>query len=60
MTDTLYKVYCGTNGRWYTFKDPVKAKDMQLRLMERNYHTEMVVVPALPRREVKQLSFFES
>lgn len=39
MTKTIYKVYCGKNGKYYTYLSLVKAENLFTKLMLQNYHT---------------------
>lgn len=48
---TLYKIYCGTNGKWYTFHDKTKAENLMNKLKACNFHTEMIVIE--PQKEIK-------
>ena len=41
MTKTIYKVYCGSNGKFYTYLSLVKAESLFTRLMLQNYKTSI-------------------
>jgi len=41
MTKTIYKVYCGSNGKYYTYLSLVKAESLFTRLMLQNYKTSI-------------------
>lgn len=44
LNEKLYKVYCGTNGKWYTFRDKFRAENLVNKLREMNYRYELVEV----------------
>lgn len=39
MNKTIYKVYCGKNGKCYTYLSLTKAERLYTSLMLQNYHT---------------------
>ena len=39
MDKVIYKVYCGKNGKYYTYLSLVKAERLYTTLMLQNYHT---------------------
>ena len=41
MIKTIYKVYCGKNGKYYTYLDYKKAEKLYFTLMLQNYHTAL-------------------
>ena len=51
----LYKVYCGKNGKWYTYKSKEKAEILFKNLSLQNYHTILEVVE---NGKVKRLDEF--
>ena len=44
MEKIYWKVYCGTNGKTYTFKSEIKAKNLFNEMMMLNRHTRLYKV----------------
>lgn len=44
MSKTIYKVYCGKNGKFYTYKDKIKAEDLFYKLSNQNYKTKIIKI----------------
>jgi hypothetical protein len=53
---TLYKVYCGTNGKWYTFYDKSKAKNLIDKLKACNFYTELITIEPPKKIKSEQIS----
>ena len=51
----IYKVYCGTNGKWYTFTDEKKAELLMNKLRLNNFYCEMRVIKQKIRRKYSQI-----
>lgn len=39
--ETRWVVYCGVNGKYYTFKNKEKAQKLQSQMFYRNFYTEL-------------------
>ena len=44
MNKVIYKVYCGKNGKFYTYKDKIKAENLFYRLSNQNYHSYIIKI----------------
>lgn len=44
MEKVIYKVYCGSNGKWYTFLNYQKAKDLFNSQYYSNKHTKLIEI----------------
>lgn len=40
----LYKVYCGKNGMFYTYKEKSKAENLFNIMSTQNYHTYIIKI----------------
>lgn len=43
-TSVLYKVYCGKKGKFYTYKDKIKAENLFNIMFNQNYHTYIIKI----------------
>lgn len=44
MSQILYKVYCGKNGKFYTYKEKAKAESLFYKLCNQNYRTQIIQI----------------
>ena len=44
MKKILYKVYCGKNGKFYTYIEKSKAENLFYKLSNQNYRTELIKI----------------
>lgn len=44
MVKKYWKVYCGSNGKTYNFKNENKARDLYTQMIMRNFHTKIILV----------------
>lgn len=44
MSKTIYKVYCGKNGKVYTYKEKSKAENLFYKLINQNYKTTLIKI----------------
>lgn len=44
MNKTLYKVYCGNNGKWYTYRTLLQAENLFYKLSNQNYKTKLIKI----------------
>ena len=44
MSNVIYKVYCGSNGKWYTYKSFSQAENLYSKLVMQNYHTQLIEI----------------
>lgn len=44
LNNVIYKVYCGQNGKFYTYKEKAKAESLFTKLSLKNWHTYIIKI----------------
>lgn len=44
METAIFKVYCGRNGKYYTFLNESKARDLYNKMLLSNYRTKLIKI----------------